>query len=43
MPEELREWSQDTLTATAAGLVFGGVKRWLDERGAGALYWLAVG
>ena len=43
MPEELREWSQDTLTATAAGLVFGGGKRWLDERGAGAHSGLTIG
>lgn len=34
MPEELREWSQDTLSATLAGLLFGGGKRWMDERGA---------
>ncbi|EFN59863.1 hypothetical protein CHLNCDRAFT_49731 [Chlorella variabilis] len=36
MPEELREWAQDTLTATLVGLVFGGGKQWIDERGAGA-------
>lgn len=35
MPEEFREWSQDTLTAMLAGLVFGGGKQWLQERQAG--------
>ena len=37
MPEELREWAQDTMVATLAGLLLGGGKRWLDERGAGGV------
>lgn len=37
MPEELKEWAQDTLIAMLAGLVFGGGKRWVDERQAGGL------
>lgn len=36
MPEELREWAQDTLSAAMAGVLFGGGKTWLDERQAGA-------
>lgn len=39
MPEELREWAQDTLTAMMAGLLFGGGKRWLEEQQAGAAWW----
>ncbi|KAL4437449.1 hypothetical protein ABPG75_004588 [Micractinium tetrahymenae] len=35
MPEELKEWAQDTLVAMLAGLLFGGGKRWVDERQAG--------
>ncbi|PRW60374.1 hypothetical protein C2E21_1325 [Chlorella sorokiniana] len=31
MPEEFREWAQDTLLATMAGMVFGGGKSWLEE------------
>ena len=36
MPEELREWAQDTMSATLAGLLLGGGKRWVEERRAGA-------
>ena len=31
MPEEFREWAQDTLLATMAGMVFGGGRSWLEE------------
>lgn len=43
MPEELREWAQDTLTAMMAGLLFGGGKQWADERRSGAAGWRRVG
>ncbi|KAI3429883.1 hypothetical protein D9Q98_010194 [Chlorella vulgaris] len=35
MPDELREWASDTMTALMAGLVIGGGKKYLEERGAG--------
>ncbi|KAL4421905.1 hypothetical protein ABPG77_005189 [Micractinium sp. CCAP 211/92] len=35
MPEEFKEWAQDTLVAMLAGLLFGGGKRWVEERQAG--------
>lgn len=35
MPEEFKEWAQDTLLATFAGMLFGGGKRWAEERSAG--------
>jgi hypothetical protein len=35
MPDEFREWAQDTLLATFAGMLFGGGKRWAEERSAG--------
>lgn len=35
MPEELKEWAQDTFIAVLAGLLFGGGKRWVEERQAG--------
>lgn len=37
MPDEFREWAQDTLLATFAGMLFGGGKRWAEERSAGGL------
>lgn len=35
MPAELAEWAQDTMLATAAGMVLGGGMQWREERAAG--------
>lgn len=37
VPEELREWAQDTTMATFAGMFMGGGHQWLQERRAGVL------
>lgn len=40
VPEELKEWAQDTVLATFAGMLLGGGRQWAEERraGAGAAY-----
>ena len=35
VPEELKEWAQDTTLATFAGMLLGGLQQWLEERRAG--------
>jgi hypothetical protein len=35
VPEELKEWAQDTSLAIFAGMLLGGMYQWLEERRAG--------
>ncbi|GAB4814544.1 hypothetical protein N2152v2_001590 [Parachlorella kessleri] len=37
VPEELKEWAQDTTLATFAGMLLGGMQQWLEERRAGPI------